>query len=457
MKIFSGTFAPVLILTVLSLAIVWSVLAKGGVWPADWQVALIGIAFASGLYWAFCSTSRCVPKMSPWLLWPTYLIPAYLVFQLVPLPLGTLQILSPARAELLMHLAPVITGVHSAPLSVNPPAALLHLFTFLGYILTFLLSRELAWRFPASPWALCIPLIVVGFVEAIIGLAQIVSTWPTGSASGTYTNRDHFSGLLEMILPLACVYGLVIFRRGAAGSQFARALAACSVWLLAALMLVGIIYSESRMGFLVALFTLFFLGIMAVIPRDPTRAWRLYSLATVALAVILMSVFLPPSQLLARFAIVSSGGEISADTRLQLWKETLPLISEFRFFGCGLGGYESVFLKYQDVSNNLRVEFAHNDYLQCLAELGFAGSAVMAVFFVSLLTGIFRRIFHEESEDSRLLSIACAAALIAIGLHSLVDFNLYVPVNAMTVAWIAGVGSLSGPAPIRSFLPKRSR
>ena len=41
----------------------------------------------------------------------------------------------------------------------------------------------------------------------------------------------------------------------------------------------------------------------------------------------------------------------------------MPLISEYRFFGCGLGGFESVFLKYQAVANNFRVEFAHNDYL----------------------------------------------------------------------------------------------
>ncbi len=32
-------------------------------------------------------------------------------------------------------------------------------------------------------------------------------------------------------------------------------------------------------------------------------------------------------------------------------------------------------------------------------------------------------------------------SIVAIGLHSLVDFNMYIPANAMTLAWIVGLGS----------------
>jgi hypothetical protein len=35
--------------------------------------------------------------------------------------------------------------------------------------------------------------------------------------------------------------------------------------------------------------------------------------------------------------------------------------------------------------------------------------------------------------------VACAGALAAILLHSLADFNLYIPANAMLLAWIAGM------------------
>ncbi len=39
----------------------------------------------------------------------------------------------------------------------------------------------------------------------------------------------------------------------------------------------------------------------------------------------------------------------------------------------------------------------------------------------------------------RWLAIACMGSLAAIGLHSFVDFNLYIPANAMVLAWVAAV------------------
>ena len=43
--------------------------------------------------------------------------------------------------------------------------------------------------------------------------------------------------------------------------------------------------------------------------------------------------------------------------------------------------------------------------------------------------------------------MACAGALAAILVHSLADFNLYIPANAMLLAWIAGMtaGLRNGP------------
>jgi hypothetical protein len=43
------------------------------------------------------------------------------------------------------------------------------------------------------------------------------------------------------------------------------------------------------------------------------------------------------------------------------------------------------------------------------------------------------------------LAIACIGAFAAIGLHSMVDFNLYIPANAMLLAWISGVAAAVTP------------
>jgi O-antigen ligase len=213
------------------------------------------------------------------------------------------------------------------------------------------------------------------------------------------------------------------------------------LWPIAAAVLLAIIYSLSRMGFLATLCAFFTLGALTMRPRLHSRAWRWSSLGAITAGIALMFVFFPPNQLIERFADVSSTEKISADTRISLWKETMPLISEYRFFGCGLGGFESVFLKYQAVANNFKVEFAHNDYLQYLAELGIVGFSILAAILGGLLVQIFRNATEFNDETRRLLLVACAGAFVAILLHSFVDFNMYTPANAMTLAWIAGLGS----------------
>jgi O-antigen ligase len=109
-----------------------------------------------------------------------------------------------------------------------------------------------------------------------------------------------------------------------------------------------------------------------------------------------------------------------------------------------LGGYESNFLKFQAIAYASRVRFAHNDYLQALAELGLVGFAILLAGIYGVSAQIFKGIARLVEPDRRLLVIACGASVVAILLHSLVDFNLHIPANAMTLAWIAGVGSING-------------
>ncbi len=375
-----------------------------------------------------------------------YVFTGYLIFQLIPLPAGLLQILSPARATVLRSLMPLIPGISWAPLSVAPPAAVLGVFTMLAYIATFLLVRELGWRFSSRPWLPVLPLVVIATLEAAIGMYQVFAAGPSGRATGSYANYDHFAGLLEMVLPFPVLYGVAIFRRAKRknNSSPSRAIAACGSWVVAALLLLAIVYSLSRTGFLVAIAVLFIIGALSIGSRTPSHARRWTSLAILAAMIILLLVVLPPDQLIERFATFSSTEKLSSNTRLFLWKETLSLAADFRWFGCGLGGFESAFLKYQETAANFSVAFAHNDYLQYLAELGIIGFALLAGLLFSILAQILRGILQLTDENRRLIAIACAGAFAAVLLHSLVDFNMSIPANAMTLAWVGGIGSING-------------
>jgi O-antigen ligase len=85
------------------------------------------------------------------------------------------------------------------------------------------------------------------------------------------------------------------------------------------------------------------------------------------------------------------------------------------------------------------VDYAHNDYLQVLAEFGVFGAIAGLVFVLRLFYRSIRGALFTPSIDQRYLAIACIASFVAILLHSVVDFNMYVPANGMVFAWVAGI------------------
>jgi O-antigen ligase len=226
-------------------------------------------------------------------------------------------------------------------------------------------------------------------------------------------------------------------------SPLTPALAACGVWALAGLMFAGIVHSFSRMGFIATLFSLFVMGTLAFGTRQlswvaSSRKRQGGAVGLVAAVVLAGFVFLPPDKLILRFAQLVST-DVTGGGRAQLWAETIPLIRAYPFFGCGLGGYETAFWRFKVSGPLLTDDFAHNDYLQLLAELGLVGFAIGATLAFSVVRMAVRRAVRSTDPGARYFALACAGALAAILLHSLADFNLYIPANAMLLAWIAGM------------------
>jgi O-antigen ligase len=86
-------------------------------------------------------------------------------------------------------------------------------------------------------------------------------------------------------------------------------------------------------------------------------------------------------------------------------------------------------------------DYAHNDYLQVLAELGLAGSLIVAALALGILARALRAVARHPDSDGRYLGLACTGALAAIMIHSATDVNLYIPANAMLLAWIAAISA----------------
>jgi O-antigen ligase len=425
----------------------------GGVRRTDQYEFLLTL----GLLAMVCSLARLHRPPAPLpgraLRWAVTLLPAYVLLQAVPLPLAVLRVISPVRAQAVQALAPIGVNPSFAPLSVSPAATFQHFLLIGGYVVVFLLVRELAARFQVRSWPLIWPIVAVAALEAGLGLWQNFGRTGEATRWGTYVNHNHYAGFLEMALPFAVMYPVALLRRARRrGNQpLVISLAACGVLGLAGLMLAGIANSLSRMGFIATLGSLLVMGTLAFgnsplgwLRSSRKRRWG--AAGMLALALLAGFAFLPSGRLIVRFAELTSS-DPTGGGRAKLWAATIPLIKAYPVFGCGLGGYETAFLKLKAFDPLIRDDFAHNDYLQLLAELGLAGFAMLAVAACSVVRSTLRQALESQDPEGRYFAVACAGALAAILLHSLADFNLYIPANAMLLAWIAGVSPQARPAP----------
>ncbi len=432
---------PALTLSFLSVVLAYAAFQKGGVWPADWYPCLLAIALIGLVHWAVARRYDLAPRPPRRLCAVLVLIPAVFALQLVPLPLAVARVLSPARAELEVAAGQAGGGTAWPTMSAVPSATVDDILTGLACLVTLLLVRELAWHFNHRPWIVALPLVVVGALEAAIGLLQAYAEGGDAIARGTYVNRNHFAGLLELCLPFALAWGLslLILKRGRRGLAAGWALAGCILFAVGATLLGAGIHSGSRMGFIAVLFSLTLMGAVAWTARGRSR-WKRIAVPLLLAVAAVAFVQLPTDALIAHFADWSKE-EISSDTRAEIWRETLPVVAAFPVLGCGLGGYESVMTRYKAVAPLSAVDFAHNDYLQLLVEGGLAGFAAVLALAGLLVAAAVRGCARGFHSPPAFVALACLGALAAILLHSLVDFNLHIPVNALAAAWVGGLAS----------------
>jgi O-antigen ligase len=422
--------------------------SSGGVTTPQWDVCLAAVCALSLAVLLPVRPYTPAPPPDRILGALLVLLPSYVALQLLPLPLAWLRLLSPARAALETTTFPIGLGNGRAPLSASPALTMAHLLRLLCFICVFFLIRELTRRFAERPVMMALPAVVIASGEAALGLAQYFGG--AAKATGTYVNSNHYSCFLQMVLPFPLVLAAIALRRGnrqGTGSLKPIVLA-CALSGCAALIFLGVLYSMSRMGLAAVAASLLVLVFLVPVARvglrkSPARA--IYISATVAAVAIMLLLFISaPGALLERMANRGGQEPLTVDARVQIWRETLPMAADYRIFGSGLGTYASVFQKYRASAPEYLVDFAHNDYLQLLAELGVIGFVIAIASALTILVQIVHAVRRGPTRAHRLVAAACAAALVALMLDCSVDFDFYIPANAMLASWVAGVGTAIG-------------
>src|SRR5262249_5048663 len=130
--------------------------------------------------------------------------------------------------------------------------------------------------------------------------------------------------------------------------------------------------------------------------------------------------------------------------RIEIWKDTTRLVAAYKWTGCGLGTYEHCLYQFKTAAPANTVDFAHNDYLQILSEVGIPGGLLIAAIAVWILTRLLSVVLFMRGGRNWELAVGLLALFLALGIHSLADFNLYIPANALALAWLGGIAVSPG-------------
>lgn len=277
---------------------------------------------------------------------------------------------------------------------------------------------------------------VYGLIQALIPSLGVL--WVDyvksymGDARGTYINRNHFAGFIEMVWPLALGFTLVLGYRGKklnlkkllASDQFNKQII---LVLSIVVMLLALLLSRSRAGITGAFIGLFSFILLSrsANKRLPRGIW-IMSGSIVGL-IFLYGIKIGFDPIIERFLLIGEH-----DSRLSIWQDSLMIFKDHPL-GIGMGNFRNIFPIY-NVSNISETKFlyAHNDYIQLLVEAGIPGFlALVSGFFIFLVKSV-HRIRKLEPQDDPLrffLAVGALSGLVSIAFHSFFDFNLHMPAN----------------------------
>jgi O-antigen ligase len=389
------------------------------------------------------------------------------VVQLVPLPVGLVGVVSPREHAIFSGLVRdgVVAPASRLTLSLSPSATVSELLLVVCIIIFgFLVLRTVRSRQRVE--VLVVVILASALFQSFYGMAEVFSgheaifgrpkRFGIGSVTGTYVNRNHLAGFLEMAFPLSLGYllvkaryfamekGLSLRRRilwfGQESLQWTFLLGLVPVFIGLAL-----IFSKSRSGIMV-------LGVTAVLAAVAAASWREFSgeggrggtrrfgriIRIVVMIVLAMAVWLGIGPVIERFSEV----DVSAEGRRTFYANTIEMIGDFLVTGTGKGTYVNAYPMYEKVDDRLKLSYAHNDYLEFVAENGIVGGGALIVAGIGLafwLAAMWRR---RRGSFAKGIGLGALLGMTAILIHGLTDFNLQIPANAIYFATLAMLGAI---------------
>jgi O-antigen ligase len=382
--------------------------------------------------------------------WPKYFFLGFWILvclQICPLPKFLVKWLSPNAYGFLRANLPDFSGLKFLSLSLIPAHTLKAGLALLPYFLFgFLIFKTV--RRSSQIIRIYSVLLVMGIFEAFYGLFELTNKNPhilfykkvysLDVVTGTFVNRNHLAGYLEMIIPLGI--GLILARVNffsLAGLPWREKFLRLSekgfvITLLMSfgilVMAVAVMFSRSRSGIflLIFAFILFFVLIVLHFDRQASqKKWLKSFMVIISLGIIILSVYLGIEASFERF----SPEQLLHEDRPAFWSNTLRYFSQYPLFGVGLGNFGSIYPHFMEEGQLVKLSHAHNDYLEYLTELGAVGMFLLLAGIFLLVGNTFLVWRARRYPVVKSLALGGIVATACILIHSITDFNLQIPAN----------------------------
>lgn len=393
----------------------------------------------------------------------------FLVFQILPLPDFILKFLSPEAGVVWQKSIPgssVVMGVAGGKgwFSLAPYVypVRLSIIRFAVYGLFFLGLVQVLNSKRRIDLAIFL-ILITGCFEALYGLMQTYSgsehIWwfkkiaCNGGVNGTYINRNHFAGFMEMgVLVAAAFAGAISPRREKSKvesgkkrsfrlrvseflsreQEFAkRVLIVFSGIVLG----IGLIFSASRGGMIATAGAMLLMGFLLALRKGYGRKWLI--LLILFLLISAYAIKIGVEYPMDRFKTFHS----TYEARTRYAKKTIDMFEDYKFAGIGVGNFQYVFPKYQAVEDKKKFYlFAHNDWAQYLAEAGIVGLGLLLIGIASYVFQTMKLWKRRNDPYAVCLGVLPVVVLVGMAVHSYSDFNLHIPANFLILVAIMAIG-----------------
>jgi O-antigen ligase len=280
-------------------------------------------------------------------------------------------------------------------------------------------------------------------------IAFLDKTFARGEANGTFVNRNHLAGFLEMSLAVGIGMLVAQLRRQPAANwrEFSRRTidtvlsGKFRLRLYLVIMVIGLVLTRSRMGNTAFFASLLVCGVAGmVLQRRVTRNAVLFFLSLFVIDLYLVGNWFGVEEVVDRLQHTS----LAEEKRDEVARDTLTMWRDHFWGGTGADTFYQAYVYGGYMSpDSLYYRHAHNDYLEIGTGFGFIGFALLGMAVLASLWQSLRAQRRRGSGLRQGLGFACLMGITSLLLHSFSDFNLHIPANSLwfvlllALTWVA--------------------